>query len=139
MGAGFIVHGWAKLATGTHGFAKLLAQLGAPAPELVAWIGTIVEVGGGALLVAGAFVTVVAVPLVVMMLVAMFTVHLQNGFSSVRTVGLSASGPLFGPPGYEINVLYIGGLVLLMLSPPAAWSIDRWRLERRASAEPRVG
>jgi putative oxidoreductase len=32
---------------------------------------------------------------------------------------------LFGPPGYEINLLYIAGLVALALSGPTALSIDR--------------
>src|SRR5262245_34881806 len=49
-------------------------------------------------------------PLIVMMLVAMFTVHLRYGFSAINTIGLTADGPQFGPPGYEVNLLYIAGL-----------------------------
>jgi uncharacterized membrane protein YphA (DoxX/SURF4 family) len=56
----------------------------------------------------------VSVPLIVMMLVAMFTVHLRYGFSAINTVGLTAEGPQFGPPGYEVNLLYIAGLLALI-------------------------
>jgi putative oxidoreductase len=59
------------------------------------------------------------------MLVAMFTVQLHYGFSSVNTIGLTPSGPLFGPPGYEINLLYVAGLLALILAGPSVLSIDR--------------
>jgi putative oxidoreductase len=60
------------------------------------------------------------------MVVAIFTVQGHYGFSSVNTVGLTASGPVFGPPGYEINLLYIVGLLALALSGPSALSIDEF-------------
>ena len=60
-----------------------------------------------------------------MMLVAMFTVHLKYGFSSVNTIGLTRNGPQFGPPGYEVNLLYIAGLIALILGGAGALSIDR--------------
>src|SRR5499425_810068 len=107
IGYGFMAHGWAKLSRGPEGFAKLLEQIGAPLPELTAWVSTFIEVLGGLAILAGAFVAVVSIPLIVMMLVAMFTVHLKYGFSSVNTIGLTEAGPRFGPPGYEVNLLYI--------------------------------
>ena len=73
------------------------------------------ELLGGLAIFVGAFVEVVSVPLIVMMLVAMFTVHLKYGFSSINTIGLTADGPQFGPPGYEVNLLYIAGLLSLIL------------------------
>src|SRR5215472_10018920 len=116
IGYGFMAHGWAKLSRGPAGFAKLLEQIGAPLPELTAWVSTLIELLGGLAIVAGAFVAVVSVPLIVMMLVAMFTVHLHYGFSAVNTIGLTADGPQFGPPGYEVNLLYIAALLALMLA-----------------------
>jgi len=70
---------------------------------------TFVELLGGLAIFVGAFVEVVSVPLIVMMLVAMFTVHLKYRFSSINTIGLTQDGPRFGPPGYEVNLLYIAG------------------------------
>src|SRR5512135_2521644 len=89
VGTGFMVHGWAKLSRGPDGFARLLAQIGVPWPKLTAWIAMLLElVGGGAILI-GAFVTVLGLPLIVMMLVAMFRIHLRYGFSAINTIGLT--------------------------------------------------
>ena len=125
IGIGFMVHGWAKLSRGPSGFAKLLTQIGVPLPETTAWVSAFVELLGGLAIFVGAFVEVVSVPLIVMMLVAMFTVHLKYGFSSINTIGLTPNGPQFGPPGYEINLLYIAGLLSLILVGAGALSIDR--------------
>ena len=121
---GFMVHGWAKLSRGPAGFAKLLLWVGAPFPATTAWMSTILELLGGLALFVGAFVEVVSVPLIVMMLVAMFTVHLRYGFSSINTIGVTEAGPQFGPPGYEVNLLYVAGLLALMLAGADPVSID---------------
>jgi hypothetical protein len=68
---------------------------------------------GGFALIIGAFVTIISIPLIISMLVAMFTVNVRYGFSAIKTLGLNESGPIFGPPGYEINLLYIAGLLIL--------------------------
>jgi putative oxidoreductase len=125
IGFGFMAHGWAKLSRGPAGFANLLAQIGAPLPEATAWVSTFVELLGGLAIFVGAFVELVSVPLIVMMLVAMFTVHLKYGFSAINTIGLTQNGPQFGPPGYEVNLLYMAGLLSLILGGAGALSIDR--------------
>src|SRR5215468_8607027 len=134
IGFGFMAHGWAKLSRGPSGFAKLLTQIGAPLPETTAWVSTFVELLGGMAIFVGAFVEAVSVPLIAMMLVAMFTVHLKYGFSSVNTIGLTQVGPKFGPPGYEVNLLYIAGLVSLILGGAGVLSVDRLRSGKRASS-----
>jgi putative oxidoreductase len=132
IGYGFMAHGWAKLSRGPAGFAKLLEQIGAPLPEATAWVSTLIEVLGGLAILAGALVAVVSIPLIVMMLVAMFTVHLRYGFSAINTIGLTADGPRFGPPGYEVNLLYIAGLLALILGGAGPYSIDRLLARRKA-------
>jgi len=99
LGIGFVVHGWAKLSRGPAGFARLLDWIGVPLPGPTAWVSTLLELTGGLALLLGAFVEFVSLPLIVVMLVAMFAVHLRNGFSAINTVGLTATGPQFGPPG----------------------------------------
>jgi putative oxidoreductase len=131
IGYGFVAHGWAKLSRGPEGFARLLEQIGAPLPEATAWVSTLVEVLGGLAILAGAFVAVVSIPLIVMMLVAMFTVHLRYGFSAINTIGLTTDGPQFGPPGYEVNLLYIAGLLALILAGAGPFSIDRLLARRK--------
>jgi putative oxidoreductase len=135
IGFGFMAHGWAKFSRGPSGFAKLLAQIGAPFPEATAWLSTFTEILGGLAIFVGAFVQIVSVPLIVMMLVAMFTVHLKYGFSSINTIGLTEEGPRFGPPGYELNLLYIAGLVSLILGGAGAFSVDSLLSRKEALSE----
>jgi putative oxidoreductase len=138
IGYGFLAHGWAKLSRGPEGFAKLLDQIGAPLPEATAWVSTLIEVLGGLAILAGALVAAVGVPLIVMMLVAMFTVHLRYGFSAINTIGLTADGPQFSPPGFEVNLLYIAGLLALILEGAGPLSIDELlaRRKREPAASP---
>lgn len=124
IGFGFMAHGWAKLSRGPSGFAKLLAVLHVSFPEAMAWITTAVEILGGLAIFIGAFVSLMGIPLICTMLVAMFTIHIHYGYSSIKTIGLNAQGPIFGPPGYEINLLYIAGLVALIISGAGRFSID---------------
>lgn len=124
VGIGFLAHGAAKWSRGPEKFAKLLQYIGTPFPVPTAWMVTFVEVFGGLALLAGVFVVLVSIPLIATMLVAMFTLHIHYGFSAVNTIGLTPSGPVFGPPGYEISLLYIGALIALALSGPTALSVD---------------
>ncbi|HZO57696.1 MAG TPA: hypothetical protein VFB63_33600, partial [Bryobacteraceae bacterium] len=43
-----------------------------------------------------------SLPMVVVLAVATFTVHLPNGFSSIKLLSVDAAGAHFGPPGYEL-------------------------------------
>ena len=134
VGYGFIAHGMAKWLRGPAGFAKLLAFVGTPLPLQMAWLVTLLEVFGGLALVIGAFVALASVPLIASMVVAALTVQLPYGFSSVNTIAMQPEGPVFGPPGYEINLLYIGALIALALVGPGPLSVDRWWAQRRAAA-----
>ena len=124
VGIGFLVHGLAKLTRGPERFGVLLEHLGVPLPATTAWIVTSIEVIGGIALIAGAFVALAAIPLIVTMIVATITVHLPHGFSSVQTIGLTEAGPVFGPPGYEINLLYIAALLVVAVLGPGPLSAD---------------
>ena len=134
IGYGFLAHGWAKLSRGPAGFAQLLEQIHTPLPEVAAWVSVLIEVIGGLAILAGAFVAAVSVPLIVMMLVAMFAVHLRYGFSAINTIGLTADGPQFGPPGYEVNLLYIACLLALILGGAGPFSLDRFLARRKRQA-----
>jgi putative oxidoreductase len=126
VGFGFLSHGLAKLGRGPQKFGKLLDLIGAPFPVPTAWMVTAVEIVGGVALLCGAFVLVASVPLAISMLVAIATIHWRYGFSAVNTIGLAPTGPIFGPPGYEVNLLYIAALLALCLSDPSAFSVDGW-------------
>ncbi len=53
--------------------------MGVPFADLLGWATIIVEIVGGLLVLAGAFVPVAAVAMIVVLLVAIFTVHLPTG------------------------------------------------------------
>jgi putative oxidoreductase len=130
IGVGFMVHGWAKWSRGPAAFAALLKQAHVPMPLANAWLVTLLEIFGGLAILLGAFTAFVSIPLILSMLGAMFTVNIHYGFSAIKTIGLTPQGPQFGPPGYEINLLYIAGLVALIVAGAGSLSIDSLRKRR---------
>ena len=124
VGYGFMEHGFAKLARGPEAFATILHAIGVPAPHLMAWFTILIEVLGGLAVILGAFVTLVSVPMAVVLLVAIFTVHLPYGFSSIKLMAVTAAGAQFGPPGYETDVLYLACLAALVLGGSGSLAVD---------------
>ncbi len=112
-------------------FLGMLQNIGVPAAGLMAWVVGIVELLGGLALILGAFVSVASALLIIDMLVALFTVHLPNGFNFIHVTGMTDAGPQFGMPGYEVNLLYIAGLLALFLRGPTHMSVDQ-RLAEKA-------
>jgi putative oxidoreductase len=76
VGLGFFEHDCAKLARGPDGFIAILRAMGMPFANLLGWATIIVEIAGGSMILLGAFVPVAAVPMIIVLLVAIFTVHL---------------------------------------------------------------
>ena len=149
VGYGFMAHGFAKLSRGPETFAVVLHTLGIPMPSLLAWLTTLVELIGGFCVLIGAFVPIVSLPMAVVLLTALFTIHLPYGFFSVKLAQVSESGTNFGPVGYEIILLYLASLTTLVLGGSGPFSIDHWlscrsrsrtlSLERRFPAATRLG
>src|SRR5262245_38813455 len=114
----------------TDGFAGVLQQLGVPLPHIATWLTISTELVACLALLLGAFVVWASIPAASVLLVAMFTVHLPYGFSSVKLLSVSASGAQFGPVGYELNLLYLAALLILALQGPGPLSIDNLRDRR---------
>jgi putative oxidoreductase len=127
VGYGFIAHGYAKVMNRPDHFAALLQGLGVPAPHLMAWVTITFELLGGLAVIAGAYIPLISVPLTAILLVAVFTVHLPYGFSSIKLRAVTAAGPQFGPPGYETNLLYIAALATLVLGGPGPLALGSRR------------
>ncbi|HEX5538153.1 MAG TPA: DoxX family protein [Methylophilaceae bacterium] len=136
IGYGFMAHGWAKLSRGPDKFAHVLNWMGVPFPDFMAWLVTSLEIIGGLAILIGAFVALISIPLIAIHLVAMLGVHLKYGFSSVNTIGLTMNGPQFGPPGYEVNLLYIAGLLTIALGGAGVWSLDYLRTKSKSVHRP---
>ena len=134
LGYGFLAHGWAKLARGPDNFAGILDAMGMRVPALMSWATVVVEIVGGLMILAGALVPLATVPMIAVLLVAIFTVHLPNGFSSIKLMDYDATGAHFGQPGYETDLLYLAGLIALCMGGAGPWSVDA-RLTARSRAE----
>ncbi|HEX6395852.1 MAG TPA: DoxX family protein [Steroidobacteraceae bacterium] len=134
VGGGFLVHGWLKVGRGVEVFAAALDGLHIPLAGLMAWITVLIELGAGAAMLLGAFVALDALPMLVVLLVAMVKVHWQFGFSSIKFLAVTSAGLQFGKPGVECDLLYVACIVALWLLPPDPLSIDHWRARRRRAA-----
>lgn len=127
----FILHGAQKLfgafgGSGIEGTAQFLAQLGFTPGLFWAWVAGLIEFCGGLALLIGAWTRYAALLLALQMLVAIFAVHLKNGF--------------FLPQGFEYAFALFGANVTLLVSGAGEWALDpylkrRWSDWRR-SAEP---
>jgi putative oxidoreductase len=121
-----MAHGYAKYARGAGAFAAILHTLGVPAPDAMAWLTIAVEVLGGVAVLIGAFVSLASIPMAIVLVVAAVSVHLPYGFSSIKLTGVTASGAQFGPPGYEVDLLYLACLAALVAGGSGPLSIDAW-------------
>lgn len=110
-GAIFAMHGYQKLIGGVDPLAGFLASLGFPMPALFAVLLIVAELGGGILLILGAFTHWTAKILSVVALVALVTVHLGNGF-------------FVNEGGYEFILLILAASVSLALTGAGKWSVD---------------
>jgi putative oxidoreductase len=126
VGYGFMSHGFAKLSRGPETFAAILHTIGVPAPHLMAWLTILTELIGGLAVLLGALVPLVSLPMAAVLLAAMITVHLPYGFSSIKLLGVMSGRAQFGPPGYELDLVYLACLLALVLVGSGPLAIDRY-------------
>ncbi len=86
-------------------------SLGIPLPKLNAYLATGTELAGFVLLALGLFTRIISVPLMIVMGVAIFTVHAKNGFAA-------------GENGFEIPLYYLLMLLTLFAFGPGKISLD---------------
>ena len=131
VGYGFLEHGYAKLVRGPDDFIAILHAIGMPFAFFFGWATIVIEVIGGLLILCGAFVPLASVPMIAVLLVATLTVHLPNGFSSIKLLSYDASGAHFGQPGYETDLLYLAALLALCFGGAGPFSLDGYVTARR--------
>jgi uncharacterized membrane protein YphA (DoxX/SURF4 family) len=93
---------------------------------LLGWLTIIVELVGGLMILVGALIPLATVPMMIVLFVAIITVHLPNGFSSIKLQSFDAAGAHFGQPGYETDLLYLTSLLALCFGGPGPFSVDGW-------------
>jgi putative oxidoreductase len=110
-----------------------LHALGLPAATLLSWATVLVELLGGLAVMVGGFIPLASVPMAFVLLVAIFTVHLPYGFSSIKLQSVTAAGAHFGQPGYETDLLYLAGLAALVLGGSGPFALDKLLRQRSGS------
>lgn len=102
------------------GIAGWFATLGIPWPALNAYLAASTELLGVALLSLGLLTRLISLPLMIVMVVAITTVHLGNGFAA-------------GNNGFEIPLYYLLFLAIFLTHGPGKFSLDYLLFERKAS------
>ena len=105
-------------------FTAILHTMGVPAPHFMAWLTILSELIGGLAVLLGAFVPLVSLPMAGLLFVAILTVHLPYGFSSIKLMSVVSGRAQFGPPGYEVDLLYLACLAALVLGGSGPMAID---------------
>jgi putative oxidoreductase len=91
--------------------AEWFASIGIPASKLNAYLAATTEVAGTFLLILGLGTRLISIPLIITMIVAIKTVHWQNGFSA-------------GDNGYEIPLYFMLMLIALLSFGAGKLSLD---------------
>jgi putative oxidoreductase len=91
--------------------ATWFRELGIPLSTFFAFVTASFELIGVVLLVAGLFTRLISVPLIIIMIIAILTVHLANGFSA-------------GANGIEIPLYYLLFLSILATHGAGKFSLD---------------
>ena len=98
--------------------AEWFASLGIPFPTLGAYLAASMETTGVVLLILGLFTRFISIPLIIVMIVAIFTVHLHNGFSA-------------GDNGFEIPLYYMLFLFIFFSQGAGRFSLDRLFFDKK--------
>ena len=85
--------------------------MGYPFPLMNAYLATATEIAGVVLLILGLATRIISIPLMIVMVVAIFTVHISNGFAA-------------GDNGFEIPLYYFIMLFTLVIYGSGKVSID---------------
>lgn len=92
--------------------AEWFGSMGIPFPTLNAYMAASTEVLGVVLLTLGLLTRAISIPLIIIMIVAIITVHLPNGFSA-------------GNNGFEIPFYYMLFLLTFLSHGAGKFSLDR--------------
>jgi len=98
--------------------AEWFGSMGIPLPTLNAYMAASTELAGVFLLTFGLLTRLISIPLIVVMIVAITTVHLSNGFSS-------------GNNGFEIPLYYMLMLLVLVAHGAGKFSVDHFLANKK--------
>ena len=102
------------------GIASWFGDMGYPFPTLNAYMAATTELTGAILVFLGIGTRLISIPMMFVMMVAIFTVHLANGFEA-------------GNNGFEIPLYYLIMLFTMMIYGPGKYSVEG--IIRRATSK----
>jgi putative oxidoreductase len=108
-------HGWQKFEGGVSNFAGFVDSVGLPAPTLLAWTVSILELVGGLMIVGGLLTRLPAFLIALQMIGTAFYVkasQLSTGFIAAEGVG------------FELDVVLLVGAFAIAVLGPGAFSLD---------------
>ena len=115
LGIAMIVHGWSKLSGGVGNVAGFFGgTLGIPAPGLMAWVVTIVELVGGILLVVGFLTQIAGILIALDMLGAILFAYLLRGAPFIENGAIT----------WEKEAVFAAAALCIVLAGPGAWSVE---------------
>ena len=129
---GRVLLGWIFLASSAGiggklwnpaGFAGYLKALGAPAPELLSWIGALVETVIGAALILGIGTRYAALLCALFLIVATALAHRYWEYPTAQT------GNQYNH--FLKNLAILGGALIIFVTGPGRFSIDRMLSKKR--------
>lgn len=98
---------------GIENVASWFGTMGIPFPTLNAYMAASTEAAGVILLTLGFMTRLISIPLIIVMAVAIFMVHLPHGFSA-------------GDNGFEIPLYYMLFLFIFLTNGAGKFSLDRF-------------
>ena len=104
--------------SGINNVVSWFESMSYPLPKLSAYMAASIELSGVFLLFFGLGTRIISIPLMFIMLVAIFTVHLEEGFEAANN-------------GFEIPLYYFIMLSVLFVYGPGKISIDYFFNKRR--------
>jgi uncharacterized membrane protein YphA (DoxX/SURF4 family) len=123
VGLMFLLHGLQKFGVfgggGIQGVIGMFGNWGIPAPGIMAPLVALIELVGGLLLILGLGTRIVTIPLIIIMLVAIFAVKFQGGLNPI------------GDGNYEVDLLMLVTLVSLLILGSGPLALERKVLNSR--------
>lgn len=112
IGIIFTAHGWDKLQGGPSNFAGFLTTLNVPAPEIMAWLVTLLELVGGIMLILGVLTRIVALLFTLLMIATTLLVKVDVGL-----IGEQGAGA-------ELDLALLAGVLAIALLGPGKLAVD---------------
>lgn len=106
-------HGWQKITGGISNFAGFIETLNVPFPDLMAYVVTALELGGGILLIIGVLTRLWALLIATEMVFTTLLVKLDIGLIAPEGAGA------------ELDLLILAGCLIVLILGPGAYSADR--------------